>query len=92
VTHGELDTLVPIEEARHFCAALRATSRQPVVYAELPATQHAFELFRSLRSALAINGVERFLLVLYSRFLRANEGRSDTEVSVEAESLGQLAS
>jgi acetyl esterase/lipase len=45
LVHGELDTLVPIEHARHFARALRAASREPVVFAEIPGAQHAFEIF-----------------------------------------------
>ena len=55
---------------------LRAVSRQPVVYAEIPGAQHAFEIFPSLRSALAIDGVERFLFVIYSEHLRRHEGQA----------------
>ena len=71
VVHGTLDTLVPVAEARHFCERLRCTSSAPVVYAEIPGAQHAFELFPSLRSVLVIQGVERFLAYVYSAYLRA---------------------
>ncbi len=69
VVHGELDTLVPVEQARHFVAALRAVSKQPVVYAEIPGAQHAFDLFPSLRCQHVIHGIERFLSFIYSRHL-----------------------
>jgi acetyl esterase/lipase len=75
VIHGALDTLVPVEEARHFCAALRQTARAPVVYAEIPGAQHAFELFPSLRSMFVIHGVERFLAYLYSQYVVARRSR-----------------
>ena len=61
VVHGALDTLVPVAEARHFVELLREHSNQPVVYAELPAAQHAFEIFPSVRTTHAIRGAERFL-------------------------------
>ncbi|MCL4683135.1 alpha/beta hydrolase [Myxococcota bacterium] len=61
VVHGAADTLVPPEEARVFVAALRERSRSPVVYAEIPGAQHAFELFPSIRSQLVRGGIERFL-------------------------------
>jgi acetyl esterase/lipase len=67
VIHGDRDTLVPVADARHFVAALKAVSREPVAYAELPGAQHAFEIFPSLRSVLAIDGVERFLFWLRDR-------------------------
>src|SRR5205085_8546232 len=69
VIHGELDTLVPVEEARRFVALLRASTTAPVVYAEIPGAQHAFEIFPSLRSTFVIHGVERFLAWVYTRHL-----------------------
>ncbi len=72
VIHGDLDTLASVEEARRFVAALRAVSRNPVAYAEIPGAQHAFELFPSLRSTLVIHGVERFVTYLYSRHRAAS--------------------
>jgi acetyl esterase/lipase len=61
VVHGAHDTLVPVTEARAFVERLLRTSRQPVAYAELPGTQHAFDVFPSIRSAHVVRGVERFL-------------------------------
>jgi acetyl esterase/lipase len=72
VIHGDLDTLAGVEEARRFVAALRAVSRNPVAYAEIPGAQHAFELFPSLRALLVINGVERFVAYLYSQYLASS--------------------
>jgi hypothetical protein len=40
------------------------------VYAEIPGAQHAFEIFPSLRSTFVIQGVERFLAWVYSRYAR----------------------
>jgi acetyl esterase/lipase len=61
VVHGTHDTLVPVEEARRFCALFREHARAPLCYVELPGAQHAFEIFPSLRTALVLHGVERFL-------------------------------
>ena len=61
VIHGAHDSLVPVVEARAFVERLRAVSPEPVVYAELPGAQHAFDVFHSIRSAHVIRGVERFL-------------------------------
>jgi hypothetical protein len=36
-----------------------------VVYAELPGTQHAFDVFPSIRSAHVVRGVDRFLRWCY---------------------------
>ena len=52
VIHGANDTLVPVEQARSFVAMLRAESKNPVAYAELPGAQHAFEIFDSPRTLL----------------------------------------
>lgn len=76
LVHGDLDSLVPVGEARSLHQALRQVSQQPVAYAEIPGAQHAFEIFPSLRSALAIDGVERFLFVVYSEHLQRAEARS----------------
>ena len=60
VVHGALDTLAPVEEARHFVGLLRAVSTEPVAFAELPGAHHAFDVFPSIRSLLAVDRVERF--------------------------------
>jgi acetyl esterase/lipase len=67
VIHGDSDTLVPVADARHFVDALRQQGREPVVYAEIPGAQHAFEIFPSLRTTFVVHGVERFLAHLYAR-------------------------
>ena len=61
VIHGANDTLVPVADARRFVAALRDVSRSPVLYAELPFAQHAFDVLPSIRSAHAVAAVVRFL-------------------------------
>jgi acetyl esterase/lipase len=61
VIHGTNDTLVPVADARAFVGALRAVSKAPVLYAELPYTQHAFDVLPSVRSAHAVAAVVRFL-------------------------------
>lgn len=61
VIHGTHDSLAFVEGARRFVEALRAVSRQPVFYAELPGAQHAFETFHSLRTRHTVRAVGRFL-------------------------------
>src|SRR3954454_24094937 len=61
VIHGAHDSLVPVAEARDLVRRLREVSGEPVVYAELPGAQHAFDVFHSIRSAHVIRGAERFL-------------------------------
>lgn len=68
VIHGTRDTLVPVAEARLFVEMLRAVSKAPVLYAELPGAQHAFEVFPSERTGHALAGVERFLAWVYSQW------------------------
>jgi acetyl esterase/lipase len=64
--HGRNDSLIPVEQARAFTARLREVSRQPVVYAELPFAQHAFDIFGSARAAHAAVAVEQFLAEIYA--------------------------
>jgi acetyl esterase/lipase len=66
VIHGRNDTLVPVADARAFVDHLRDTSKSPVAYAELARTQHAFDIFPSIRSAHVVRGVERFLEWCYT--------------------------
>ncbi|MGA8545878.1 MAG: alpha/beta hydrolase [Mycobacterium sp.] len=67
VLHGRNDSLIPVEQARAFTAALREVSRQPVAYAELPFAQHAFDIFGSARATHAAVAVEQFLAEIYER-------------------------
>jgi acetyl esterase/lipase len=60
VTHGDQDTYVHVKGARRFVDKLRATSTNPVVYAELPGAQHSFDLFRSIRFETVVDAVEAF--------------------------------
>lgn len=66
VIHGSHDSLVRVGTSRRFVAALRETSRSPVVYAEIPGATHGLEYFSSLRSAAVVEGVSRFLAYVRS--------------------------
>lgn len=77
--HGTNDSLVPVEGARRMARTLRERSRQPVVYAELPHAQHAFEIYASLRTRHTVRAVERFLA-----FVRAT--RDDAQAAPVATS------
>lgn len=61
ILHGTHDSLASDAEARFFAAQLRDVSRNPVVYAELPGAQHAWDVFRSLRAMESVQAVTRFL-------------------------------
>lgn len=67
VLHGHNDSLIPVEQARVFTARLREVSNQPVVYAELPFAQHAFDIFGSARAAHTAVAVEQFLAEIYAK-------------------------
>jgi hypothetical protein len=51
-------------------------STSPVLYVELPGTQHAFDVFPSIRSAHVVRGVDRFLRFTYDQWQdeRQHEG------------------
>ncbi|WP_460000164.1 alpha/beta hydrolase fold domain-containing protein, partial [Mycobacterium avium] len=66
VLHGRNDSLAYVEQARAFVERLRQVSTQPVAYAELPFTQHAFDIFGSVRAAHTAVAVEQFLAEVYS--------------------------
>jgi acetyl esterase/lipase len=68
VIHGSLDNLASVGDARLLVDALRAVSSQPVAYAELPAAQHAFDGFPSIRTVFVVRAVERFLDWVYTRW------------------------
>ena len=79
VIHGELDTLVAVEQARLFVAELRRTSRKSVVFAELPGTQHAFDVFHSIRSGHAVRAVDRYLTWHWNTWRHGLEADSGVE-------------
>ena len=79
VIHGELDTLVAVDQARLFVAELRRTSQTSVVYAELPGAQHAFDVFHSIRSAYAVRAVDRYLTWHWTTWRHGLEADSGVE-------------
>jgi acetyl esterase/lipase len=76
VVHGRNDVLVPVQSARAFVAALRAGSTQPVAYAELPLTQHAFDNFWSPRTVHFLHALEHFTAgIISTRAAQREVGR-----------------
>jgi acetyl esterase/lipase len=71
VIHGTYDSLVFIEDARELVRELRAVARNPVVYAEVPGAQHAFDTFHSVRADATVNAIGRFLAFVYSAHIAA---------------------
>ncbi|MCL6735889.1 alpha/beta hydrolase [Streptomyces neyagawaensis] len=61
IVHGANDTAVPPASAQAVAAALRQVSRRPVVFVELPYTQHDFDFFASVRSRVTADAIEAFL-------------------------------
>jgi acetyl esterase/lipase len=61
VAHGDLDTIMLVDDARQFVELLRRESSSPVVYAELPGAQDTFDLFHSLRFEAVVDGIEAFV-------------------------------
>ena len=88
VVHGVNDILAPVAEARHFVKELRAVSRAPVVYAELPVAQHAFEVFASVRAAHVVRGVARFLEYIHCEYLRSRASRASARSPVASPDAG----
>jgi acetyl esterase/lipase len=71
IAHGDHDTVAPVEVARHFAGTLGSVSTNPVVYAELPGAQHAFDLFGSLRFEMVVDAIEAFAAWVRSREIRS---------------------
>jgi acetyl esterase/lipase len=61
VVHGANDSLANVEQARSFVRRLREINPGKVTYLELPWTQHAFEVFGSVRARHVLRGVGRWL-------------------------------
>jgi len=71
IMHGSHDSLAPLLGARRFRDELQKVTAAPVVWAELPGAQHAFEIFPSIRSAAVVTGVEQFCAAIHSDWRRA---------------------
>lgn len=76
IAHGTDDSVATVETARRFAAHLRAASPNPVVYAELPHGQHAFDLFHSFRFSAVIDGIEAFAAWVRTHTTSGDRSRS----------------
>jgi acetyl esterase/lipase len=81
VVHGAQDSLVDVEQARLFVERLGAISNRTVAYAELPGTQHAFDIFPSLRSIRVGAGVLRYLEWHHRRWLAEQSPAAERETA-----------
>jgi acetyl esterase/lipase len=79
VIHGVNDTLVSVGQAREFVERLREASDHAVAFSELSGTQHAFDVFPSVRSQHSVRGVDRFLRWAYDNW-RGVPTASDDEM------------
>lgn len=70
IVHGSGDTLIPVEEARAFCGALKAVSKQAVDYVELPGAQHAFDMVCSSWSVPTVLAISRYLNARHRHYRR----------------------
>lgn len=75
VVHGTHDSLVFVEEAHAFVAALREKSAAPVAYLESRGAQHAFDTFHSVRSARTVQAVASFLEGQHQAYLERRSAR-----------------
>ncbi len=61
VIHGTGDTVIPVEQARSFVDRLKAVSRAPVSYLELPGAGHAFDMTDGARTGSMATAIGLFL-------------------------------
>jgi len=61
IVQGTHDSLVWVEEVRRFVAEFSPLTTAPLVYAELPRAQHAFEIFHSPRTSHYLNAAASWL-------------------------------
>jgi acetyl esterase/lipase len=78
IAHGDHDTVAPVEVARDFADTLGGVSTSPVVYAELPGAQHAFDLYGSLRFEQVVDAIEAF-----TAWVRSSAARPDHDLRLE---------
>ena len=79
VLHGGNDSLAPVDEARRFVERLRGVSKEPVVYIELDHTQHAFDVFHSIRTTHVVHAIERFCTWVWARYRASAGGGAQSE-------------
>lgn len=76
VVQGTHDTLIWNEEARRFVAEFSQVTSRPLIYAELPGAQHAFEVFHSPRTSHFLNAAAAYLEWAYADWMQRREGES----------------
>jgi acetyl esterase/lipase len=61
IVHGSADTVIPVEQARSFVERLRAVSRSPVGFIELPGAGHGFDMIDGARTGSVSTAIGLFL-------------------------------
>jgi acetyl esterase/lipase len=61
IVHGSADTVIPVEQARSFVERLRAVSRSPVSFIELPGAGHGFDMIDGARTGSVATAIGLFL-------------------------------
>ena len=80
IVQGTHDSLVWVEEVRRFVAEFNPLTRHPLVYAELPGAQHAFEILHSPRTSHFLNAAAVWL-----EWVRARQGHHNASTEAAAE-------
>jgi acetyl esterase/lipase len=91
IVQGTHDSLVWVEEVRRFVAELAPLTSVPLVYAELPRAQHAFEIFHSPRTSHFLNAASIWLewvRAQHAEQLVASASRSEMPLTEERGSQG----
>ena len=80
IVQGTHDSLVWVEEVRRFVAEFSPLAAHPLVYAELPRAQHAFEIFHSPRTSHFLNAASTWL-----EWVRAQSGQVTASLEADAQ-------
>jgi acetyl esterase/lipase len=77
IVQGTHDSLVWVEEVRRFVAEFAPLTSVPLVYAELPRAQHAFEIFHSPRTSHLLNAASAWLEWVRARHAEKSAASGD---------------
>ena len=73
LVHGDCDSLVALKESQLLAEKIRQVSDKQVICANVPGAQHAYNVFRSVRSELVLPEVVRFAETLHRRYRESNK-------------------
>lgn len=69
IIHGDRDSLVAVGESRLLADKLQQVSENKVIYSHIPGAQHAYNIFRSIRSELVLNELMRLAIFFEEKHL-----------------------